>query len=146
MDEYILPNCNIIWYNILLGKKASSTTALKVDGRCNNFVWGPDKKTVWYKAVKTTDKTQYRPGTEPQLKDTAVCKNNKLENSGVLNGKRCIQWENKPMVCSDMGYETGIYFRRSRLASDNAPNSNRCKKNCIDKGDIFCVNKNDLES
>jgi len=70
-------------------------------------------------------------------------------NDGANDGKRCVQWEGAPLICSSMGfsaegYDTGLYFKKQRLAKDNAPNSNRCKVNCIDQGDIFCVDKNDL--
>ena len=43
-------------------------------------------------------------------------------------------------------FEMGLYKKRARLASDDAPKSNLCKTTCIDNGDIFCVNKNDLKS
>lgn len=50
------------------------------------------------------------------------------------------------MGFSAQGFDTGLYLKRSRLSKDNAPNSNRCKVNCIDQGDIFCVDKYDLKS
>lgn len=43
-------------------------------------------------------------------------------------------------------FETGLYKKKARLASDNAPNSNLCKATCIDNGDVFCVSKDDLKS
>lgn len=43
-------------------------------------------------------------------------------------------------------FSKGLYQEKSRLISKKAPNSNLCKTTCIDRGDIFCVNKNDLKS
>jgi len=42
--------------------------------------------------------------------------------------------------------KSGNFNGRKRLVSDEAPESNLCKTTCIDRGDIFCVNKKDLIS
>lgn len=95
LDKFLVPNCAIIWYNIISGSKSKKSLPLTVDGTCHNFEW--EGKTVWYKAIKTTDTTSYRPGEEPPLDGSAVCKNNKIENGGNdNNGKRCITWDSKP--------------------------------------------------
>lgn len=40
----------------------------------------------------------------------------------------------------------GLYKKKARDATLEANNANLCKTTCIDKGDVFCVNANDLES
>lgn len=43
-------------------------------------------------------------------------------------------------------FEMGLYKQKARLAEQKAEESNLCKVTCIDNGDTFCVNKNDLTS
>jgi hypothetical protein len=43
-------------------------------------------------------------------------------------------------------FEMGLYKKRARLEEQKAPESNLCKVTCIDRGDVFCVNKKDLKS
>lgn len=102
IERWGLSSCDGLWTKKMSGQKPKTSASLQVDGTCHNFEW--EGKTVWYKAVQTTDTAQYRPGTEPPLADTATCKDNKLINAGDANGKRCVQLNNKPQVCSSMGF------------------------------------------
>lgn len=143
VEEYSVNSCDQI-----PGKQMIKSTVLTVDGQCQNFYFnnGNVKKTVWYRAVKTTG-TLNRPGVDP-APSGPKCVNNQLD-SGDQQGERCVEWEGKAQQCSKMAFEgdgAGLYKKRSRLQIEQAPQSNLCKATCLDRGDVFCVDKKDLMS
>lgn len=128
--------------------KSTDFTKLTVDGTCHNFV--KDGKTVYYKAIKTTDTSARKPRKKDDLSKEAVCTSNKVSNDKVAsnNGLRCINMPDGsgPKICKNVGFEGGTYTFAKRPSAENAENSNLCKSTCIDRGDVFCVSKKDLTS
>lgn len=86
------------------------------------------------------------------MSEGASCADNLIagDDNPDNNGKRCVEWNKKPAKCNSMGFpgefEMGLYKKKARDATLEANNANLCKTTCIDKGDVFCVNANDLES
>lgn len=113
---------------------------LTVNGECNNFL--RDGKVVWYRAVPTTDQAAI-DSIDDKITAGVSCTNNETPSKD-----RCYTWA-KSVECAEMAtkqnYINGLYGLRRRLSSD-PPESNLCASTCLDVGDVFCVNKNDLQS
>lgn len=131
--------------------RAPDFTKLTVDGTCYEFE--KDGKTIYYKAVQTTETNAAKlkkPRKEGDPSEGAECFQNKIRNDKVTtnNDLRCFNMPDGsgPKICKNAGFDGGTFGAEKRPSADKAEFSNLCKSTCIDKGDVFCVSKSDLTS